>query len=211
MTGSFRRGRGPVGGLTLIEILVASALFGLFTGMVAGAMVLAQRNQDAAVTKLDAVRRATLVLDLLVRDVQSAKYSSDVSMNSALPPAKSGSPLMGTQPVGVAELDIKRLREFPGMGNPTTTQRIVVGYWFDPGTGEPGKGMIRRVIYDAYSSPLVPVSGETADGRILVRDVRDFRVSSEVVGTLTFITAEIWIATIGNPISTSVALEPPAP
>jgi prepilin-type N-terminal cleavage/methylation domain-containing protein len=201
-----RRGRR---GLTLIEILVASALFGLFTGMVAGALIMAHRSQDASVSKLDAVRRATLALDLLVRDVEAAQYVSDVTMNGATPPAKAGSPAQGTVPVGLNELQITRYRQYPTSTYLTSLQRLVAGYWYDQ--GDPlveGDGMIRRVLYDSYSSPLAPLAGEHADGRVLVRDVRDFRVSSYALGGLTMLESEIWLGTLGNPVRATVALVP---
>jgi type II secretory pathway pseudopilin PulG len=187
--------------MTLIEILVASALFGLFTGMVAGALVLAHRAQDKSVTKLDAIRRASLALDLLVRELEAAQYDKKVSMNGAAVPANP------TQPAGVNELQIRRNRAYPGSTFPDS---VIAGYWFDPGTGEVGKGMVRRTLYSVYLSPLEPVEGESADGRVLVRDVKNFLISRTVAGSLTTIRADIFLSTVGSPISTTVALQPPS-
>ena len=86
MTSISSAGRHAGRGMSLIEILVASALFGMFTGMVAGALIMAHRTQDASVAKLDVVRRASLALDLLVRDIESARYNAKVTMNGAAVP-----------------------------------------------------------------------------------------------------------------------------
>lgn len=203
-------------GLTLIEILVSAALFGLFTGMVATALIMAHRTEDASVLRLDAIRRASVCLDLLVRDIEAARYISDVTMNGALP-----LPAPGNTPVDVDELQIKRLRRYSGSTSLTSTEEVVLGYWFDQGTGAPGKGMVRRIVYDGTTDPLVPFPGEPPDGRILVRDVIDFKVSSFVVGTITFIKADIWVVSVGKdpqgnpiqgpPITASVAVEPATP
>lgn len=203
-------------GVTLIEILVSSALFGLFTGMVATALVLAHRTQDASVLRLDAIRRASVCLELMVRDIEAARYVSDVSMSGATPPAAPG-----LTPDNLNELQIKRLRKDPSSASFTSTDPVVVGYWFDPGTGNPGDGMVRRVLYDGYTDPLAVFPGEPEDGRILVRDVVDFKVSSYAAGALTFIKADLWVVSVGRdpqgnpiptpPISTSVAVEPTTP
>lgn len=204
-------------GVTLIEILVASALFGMFTGMVATALIMAHRTQESSAVKLDAIRRASLCLNLLVRDIEAARYVSDVTMNGATPPAAPG-----LTPVGVDELQVARLRKHPSFGLPYVTQAVTVGYWYDQGSGELGKGMVRRVLYDPNSGPPMDVfPGEDTDGRIIVRDVIDFKASSYVQGGLTFIKADIWVTSLGKdrqgrpiqgpPISTSVALEPTLP
>lgn len=194
--GSKRRPRG----VTLIELLVASALFGLFTGMVATALILAHRTQDASTAKLDAVRRATMALDLLVRDVESARYNSKISMGTAAVPATP------TRPAGLQELQIRRNRKSP---HGDYKEPIVVGYWYDPGNGEPGQAMVRRSLYDGYMTPLEPLTGEPSDGRILVRDVKEFLLSSSLVDGVTFLRADIWVKSIGNPISTMIATEQP--
>ena len=202
-------------GLTLVEILVSSALFGLFTGMVATALIIAHRTEDASVLRLDAIRRASVALDLMVRDLEAAQSDGDVSLNGNTPPVTTPE-----KPELVpGGLLITRYRQNPAApGVPTALQSVKVRYWYDPGTGEPGKGMVRRILCDYSGTPLTT---EPSDGRILVRDVIDFQISSYNLSSLTFVKADIWVVSIGKdpngnpikgpPLTTSIALEPTVP
>lgn len=187
-------------GLSLIEVMVAGALFGLFTSMVATALVMGHQVQNSSTGKLDAVRRATLALDRLVRDVEAARFRSKVTMGGATVA------VAPTSPEGLNELLITRQALIPGDTYPSTVR---VGYWIDHGTPEdPADGTVRRVQYQGYGA-LTPLPGETADGRILVRDVRDFLVSSEVSGPLTIIKAQLRVSTVGPAVKAAVATEAP--
>ena len=196
--------RGPlqrrkVRAMTLIELLVAGALFGLFSGMVAKALVTGHRTQDALSTKLESVRRASLALDLWVRDIQAARFSSKVTMGGSQVPT---SP---TVPDTLNELVIRRGRApVPPAILPET---VAVGYWYDPASGAPGAGMIRRNLYDPTT--LAPWPGEPPDGRVLVRGVRKFVLSRSVSGGLVTLRAEISVDTVGAPVTASVCTEIP--
>lgn len=60
-------------GITLIEILVASALFALFSSMVAHAVVLAYRNHNLQTDKITKYRRSCSAVNLLAKELQECQ------------------------------------------------------------------------------------------------------------------------------------------
>lgn len=198
-------------GITLIELMVAGALFGLFTGMVAGALMMAQRAQDQSVAKLDAIRHASLAEDLLARDIEAARFSTEVTMDN-LP-----LPTTAQRPLWDHPLMIRRWRMDPTGTDPDWTEAVIAIYWFEPNPDEPTTvtttsarptlpGRVRRTLFD---TSLNPVPGETAAGRVLVRDAKDFQVMTEGSGAITLTKADIWVSTVGYPVTTYVATEIP--
>ncbi len=162
--------RGQLVGLTLLELIVAGALFAIFTGMVAQAMVMGHRAQRTVSSKLDSVRHASLALDLLMRDLQSAPSSAFVQLNAVPVPATL------TRPTPAQELRITRFRA-AGLPSSVPTE-VTAGYWLDDSTGEEGEWTVRRILYDDAGSPL---PGEYSGGKIIVRDVREFEVMATAI------------------------------
>ncbi len=199
MTGISNRGRG----VTLVEVLITGTMFGLFTGMVAGAMKMARQAQDCSVAKVEMVRLASVALDSLARDLEAGRYSSMVLMNGAPVPTEP------VAPEGLQELQISRFRDNPLLPGENNAESVRAGYWFIP-PNDSSPGEIRRTVYQAYTVPLQPVPGESEDGRVLARGVKRFLVRREVTDGITFIKADIWVGTLGNPISTAVAMEKPS-
>lgn len=187
-------------GVTLIEVLVTGAMFGLFTSMVAGAMKLAHQSQDASVTKVELVRLASVALDGLARDLEAARYSAMVLMNG------SSVPTSPTSPEGLQELQISRFRNDPTQPGENAAEPVKVGYWFAPPSAS-NAGELRRTLYQAHSVPLQPVPGESADGRVLARGVKRLLVHSQTNDGITFIKADIWVGSLGHPVSMAVAME----
>ncbi len=175
-------------------------MFGLFTGMVAGAMKMARQSQDASVTKVELVRLASMALDGLARDLEAARYSSMVLMNGSSVP---NSP---TSPEGLQELQISRFRNDPSQPGESNTEPVKVGYWFVPPSAS-NSGELRRTLYQAHSVPLQPVPDESADGRVLARGVKRLLVHSQTNDGITFIKTDIWVGSLGHPVSTVVAME----
>lgn len=190
-------------GVTLVEVLITGTLFGLFTGMVAGAMKLAHQAQANSVSKVELVRLASVALDSLARDLEAGRYSSMVLMNGAPVPTEP------VAPEGLQELQVSRFRDDPRLPGEHNAEAVKAGYWFLP-PSESSPGEIRRTVYQAYTVPLRPVPGESEDGRVLARGVQRFLVHREVIDGITFIKADIWVGSLGNPISTAVALEKPS-
>ena len=190
-------------GVTLVEVLITGTLFGLFTGMVAGAMKMARQAQDSSVAKVEMVRLASVALDSLARDLEAGRYSSMVLMNGAPVPTEP------VAPEGLQELQISRFRDNPLLPGENNAESVRAGYWFIP-PNDSSPGEIRRTVYQAYTVPLQPVPGESEDGRVLARGVKRFLVRREVTDGITFIKADIWVGTLGNPISTAVAMEKPS-
>lgn len=196
----------------MIELLVTGSLFGLFTGMVGGALVLAQRTQEQAVVKLDAIRHASLAEDLLARDIEAARFSSRVTLDNAPLPADALRPT-ADQPLMVA-----RLRQDPASTYDDVTEEVVAVYWFEPHPEEDGvvtadspppskPGQLRRTLFEAAS--MTPVDGETEDGRVLARNVRDFQVLSDSSSGVALTRADLWVDSLGHPITCYVACEAP--
>ena len=190
-------------GVTLMEILITGSLFGLFTGMVAGAMKMAHQSQEASVAKIELVRRASVALDQLVRDLESARYSSAALINGAELPTER------TSPEGLNELQISRYRDNPALPG-QDAEPVKVGYWFVPPSAT-NSGEIRRTVYQAHSVPLQPVPEESADGRVLARGVKRFLLCRQVTDDITFLKADIWVGSMAHPISTAVAMEKTVP
>ncbi len=186
-------------GVTLMEVLITGTMFGLFTGMVAGAMKMAHQSQESSVAKIELVRRASVTLDQLVRDLESARFSSSALING------SEVPIEPISPEGLNELQIRRFRD-----DPTTpgedAEAVKVGYWFVPPSSS-NSGEIRRTIYQAHSVPLQPVPEESADGRVLARGVKKFHLWRQVEGDITYLKANIWVGSLAHPISTAIAME----
>lgn len=59
--------------MTMIEIMVATALFALFTTMVARAVVLAYRNHNLQTDKITAYRRSCAAINLLAKELQECQ------------------------------------------------------------------------------------------------------------------------------------------
>lgn len=199
-------------GITLLELMVTGSLFGLFTGMVASALVMAQRTQDKTVVKLDAIRHASLAEDLLARDIEAARFSSRVTVDNL--PLPSGS----LRPTAEQPLMVARLRQDPSSSHDDATEEVVAVYWFEPHPQEslpvtadsdppsrPGK--LRRTLFDAAS--MAPVEGESEHGRVLARDVRDFQVASDSSAGVWLTRVDLWVNSVGHPITCFVASESP--
>lgn len=190
-------------GLTIVEVLITGSLFAVILGMVGQAMVLGHRSQRSLSTKLEAVRRASLALDLLVRDAQSARLSTRVTYRN---PGLSPVPTTLTTVSGGDEFRVDRFQQAAVglLGDP-----VSVGYWLVPGAGV-ADGTVNRTMYDR-ANPGNFINGYTANGRILVRDVRDFQVSmvQTAVPTLWSLNAQISVSTVGPPVTAAVTLEAP--
>ncbi len=188
-------------GLSLVEVLVTGSLFVLILTMVGQAMVLGHRSQRSISTKLESVRRASLALDLLVRDALSARISSRVTYRN--PGATTVPGTLTTVSGGGQELRIDRFQRSDTtlFGDP-----VSVGYWFVPGADPPTTGTVQRIIYDPFENP---IAGYTSDGKTLVRNVRDFQVSRvfDATTNLWTLNAQISVGTVGRPITAAVSLE----
>lgn len=212
MTTSFRRSVG----MTLIELLVAGSLFGLFTSMVAAALVQAHWLQDQSVAKLDAVRHASLAQDIIARDIESARYASRVLMESTdSPPPASGVPPapFGARPVFGDALVITRHRRDP---DPSITfpQQYHVAYWFEPGATPAAPGRIRRATYfPAPPDTTGSIAPEAGSERVIAKEVLDFQVSTDTTSSaVSTVRVDIWAKTLPRPVTTFVATEPnPSP
>jgi type II secretory pathway pseudopilin PulG len=194
-------------GITLIELMVTGVLFGLFTGMVAGALVQAHRVQDKSVAKLDAIRHASLAEDIMSRDIESGRYAENVNIFSAgAPPATGTYPTFGTTPLLANPLLITRYRKHP---NPAITfpQEVNIAYWFEPNADPELPGKVRRAILSpTFPAPGVPEAGSE---RVVARDVFDFQVSTD---PSSMIRLDMWVNTVQDPVTILVATEPnPSP
>lgn len=183
-----------------MEVLVTGSLFVLILTMVGQAMVLGHRSQRSISTKLESVRRASLALDLLVRDALSARISSRVTYRN---PGATTVPGTLTTVSGGHELRIDRFQrnDVSLFGDP-----VSVGYWYAPGADPPATGTVQRVLYDPLGAPTL---GYTGAGKTLVRNVRDFQVSRtfDAATNLWTLNAQISVGTVGRPITAAVSLE----
>jgi hypothetical protein len=59
--------------MTLIELVIAGALFGLFSTMVAHAVVLALRHHNSQTDKITRYRRSSIALNLLAKELQECQ------------------------------------------------------------------------------------------------------------------------------------------
>lgn len=174
------RSRGPTrAAFTLVEVMVAGAVMSLILTMVGQALVMGLESQQRSTEKVQAVRQATIALELLARDY-SMVYQSGVVNLLATP----------TRPGVANEL---RITNYRTATNPEVPERVTKGYWYVP-----SDKTVRRLVYQDGTT--TPMPDQPPDGKIIARDVREFLVSSQTVGSLTVLRAEMYVAEIAEPI-----------
>jgi prepilin-type N-terminal cleavage/methylation domain-containing protein len=71
-------------GFSLLELLVATAIFIVLTGAIFGLLVMAQQRYQSETQVLDSFQQASLAMDQMVRDVHTAGYPPVNSFNQAV-------------------------------------------------------------------------------------------------------------------------------
>lgn len=188
--------------ITLVEVLVAGALMGIFMTMVARALVMGFRTQARASEKVQAVREATMALDEIARDVSTADPQAALSLSLGLPPtALTSTP---TRADVSKEFRISGWHRYDGY--PAYPDGVITGYWYVPATAT-APGSLRKIVYDSYS--LNPLPSQLPNGKILVRNVRDFLVSRQVVGGADVVRCELFVDQIAKPVVLEIGVNKP--
>ncbi|MGE0490383.1 MAG: type II secretion system protein J [Vulcanimicrobiota bacterium] len=189
-------------GISLIEVLVAGALMAIFMTMVGRALVLGFRTQARSSEKVQAVREATMALDEIARDVSTADPQAALSLSLGLPPtALTSTPTRADVTQEFRISGWHRREGYPGFPD-----SIITGYWFVPATAT-SPGSLRKMVYDSYS--LSPLPSQLPTGKILVRDVREFLVSRQVVGGADVVRCELYVNQIGKPVVLEIGVNKP--
>lgn len=156
-------------GLTIIEVLITSALLSVFMITVGNAVVLAYNNQVVMSHKYAAVRQSHVALDLLARELRMSTYVLR--------------PQLGIMAVGSVlrpEYDTPLI-----FVRNSALGQVAVVWWLDKLPSEE-TGTLRRTIVHCPDVNLFnpedpsswsPVPGETLTGRRLGYDVQDFTIA----------------------------------
>jgi prepilin-type N-terminal cleavage/methylation domain-containing protein len=161
-------------GMTLIEVLIAGAVFGIFSTMVCQAVVVAFRAQKTSEAKVHALRQGSLMLDHLRRElaVGNKLINPDpVGNNFAFIPTQ-GDPLLFERNVA------------PGTA-PDGDSTVEVWYWYDP---------VKKEVRHWQQ-------GEPASGTLEASNVQSFVVTSFAGPDDKNVRITTQLATIRQPLS----------
>lgn len=184
--------------MTLIEVLVTGGLFAVVLTMIAQAMVVGHRAQSGLSHRIDVHRQAANALDLLVRDVEMARYSTFLRYQVGLV----GNPVPTSVTVVDSPNELRVVRMQAGTTLYDAPERVVVSYWRNP-----VDSTFRRTLYDSTGSAIL--SGTPPDGKVIARDVKRFDIKMEAnpVTGLSTLTTRLNVATMGDPVKTEISLE----
>jgi type II secretory pathway pseudopilin PulG len=197
-------------GLTLVEVMVTGTLFAVVLSMIAQALVVGSRSQRQLSHKIAVHRQASMALDALVRDAEMARYNANVrlivgAVAGPVPATDADADAdifteVQNAPAPPTELQFTRME--PGATLYDPPRQIKVGYYRNT-----TDDTLRQVYYESDGTTIV--SGTPPDGKVLVRDVRDFDVKLVIsaVTNLPVLTARIQVATINEHVVTEVTLE----
>jgi Tfp pilus assembly protein PilW len=187
-------------GLTLVEVMVTGVLFAVVLSMIAQALVVGSRSQRELSHKIAVHRQASMALDAIVRDAEMARFRNNVTyvVGNVQNPVPSLATQIRNSPVPPKELQFTRMEQGATIYDPP--QPIKVGYFHNT-----NDDTLRQVFYESDGSTILP--GTPSDGKVLVRDVRDFDAKLVLSGALPVLTVRVQVATINEYVVTEVTME----